>query len=193
MSSLLTAALLRKISKGTPNAANMNSVLIALDRFGTTTGLDQPHRLAHFLSQIMHESGSFKYDQEIASGAAYEGRKDLGNTFKGDGKKFKGRGPMQLTGRRNYAAFTKWARKLDPSAPDFVAHPELVNTDPWEGASAIWYWEVGNPTDKSLNAYADQNNAEMIHQEGERRPQRLCRSARILRSCRTGHAGLRPD
>ncbi|MER8387326.1 glycoside hydrolase family 19 protein [Mesorhizobium sp. M1380] len=162
MSSILTAALLRKISKGTPNATNMNSVLIALDRFGAATGLDQPHRLAHFLSQIMHESGSFKYDQEIASGAAYDGRKDLGNTVKGDGKRFKGRGPMQLTGRKNYAAFTKWARKLDPSAPDFVAHPEQVNTDPWEGASAIWYWDVGNPTGKSLNAYADQNNAEMI-------------------------------
>ncbi|MER8762907.1 glycoside hydrolase family 19 protein [Mesorhizobium sp. M0968] len=162
MSSILTAALLRKISKGTPNAANMNSVLIALDCFGAATGLDQPHRLAHFLSQIMHESGSFKYDQEIASGAAYEGRKDLGNTVRGDGKRFKGRGPMQLTGRKNYAAFTKWARKLDASAPDCVAHPELVNTDPWEGASAIWYWDVGNPTGKSLNAYADQNNAEMI-------------------------------
>ncbi|MES0029996.1 glycoside hydrolase family 19 protein [Mesorhizobium sp. M0040] len=162
MSSILTAALLRQISKGTPNAANMNSVLVALDRFGAATGLDQPHRLAHFLSQIMHESGSFKYDQEIASGAAYEGRKDLGNTVKGDGKRFKGRGPMQLTGRRNYTAFTKWARKLDPSAPDFVAHPDLVNTDPWEGASAIWYWDIGNPTGKSLNAYADQNNAEMI-------------------------------
>ncbi|MER8959290.1 glycoside hydrolase family 19 protein [Mesorhizobium sp. M0701] len=162
MSSILTAAMLRKISKGTPNVANMNSALVALDRFGAATGLDQPHRQAHFLSQIMHESGSFKYDQEIASGAAYEGRKDLGNTFKGDGKKFKGRGPMQVTGRRNYAAFTKWARKLDPSAPDFVAHPDLVNTDPWEGASAIWYWDDGNPTVKSLNAYADQNNAEMI-------------------------------
>lgn len=37
-----------------------------------------------------------------------------------------------------------------------------MNTDPWEGASAIWYWNVGNPTGKSLNAYADQNNAEMI-------------------------------
>lgn len=162
MSSILTADLLRNVSKGTPNAANMNSVLVALDRFGAAAGLDQPHRLAHFLSQIMHESGSFKYDQEIASGAAYEGRKDLGNTVKGDGKRFKGRGPMQLTGRKNYAAFAKWARKLDASAPDFVAHPELVNTDPWEGASAIWYWDVGNPTGNSLNAYADQNNAEMI-------------------------------
>ncbi|WP_292607777.1 glycoside hydrolase family 19 protein [Mesorhizobium sp.] len=158
--------MLRKISKGAPNAANMNSVLVALDRFGAATGLDQPHRLAHFLSQVMHESGSFKWDREIwgptPAQKRYEGRKDLGNTKKGDGKKFAGHGPIQLTGRGNHREFTKWARTIDPNAPDFEANPELVNTDPWEGASAIWYWDAGNPTGKSLNAYADQNNAEMI-------------------------------
>lgn len=162
MSSIVTAALLRKISKGTPNAANMNSVIVALDRLGDAAGLNLPHRAAQFLAQLMHESGAFKYDRELASGAAYEGRKDLGNTKKGDGVRYKGRGPIQLTGRRNYRAFTAWARKRDASAPNFEAMPEAVNTDPWEGASAIWYWDVGNPTGRSLNVYADQNNIEMI-------------------------------
>ncbi|MDR7034480.1 glycoside hydrolase family 19 protein [Mesorhizobium sp. BE184] len=162
MSSIVTAALLRKISKGTPNAANMNSVIVALDGYGAAVGLDLPHRAAQYLPQLLHESGAFKYDREIASGAAYEGRKDLGNTKKGDGVRFKGRTGIQLTGRANYRAFTAWVRKLIPNAPDFEANPDLVNTDPYEGLAPIWYWDVGNPTRKSLNVYADQNNIEMI-------------------------------
>jgi putative chitinase len=49
---------------------------------------------------------------------------------------------------------------LDP--PDFIKTPDLINTDPWEGLSAIWYWHVGNPTGKSLNVFADKNDIEMI-------------------------------
>jgi predicted chitinase len=55
-----------------------------------------------WLAQVGHESLSLKYFEEIASGAAYEGRKDLGNTQPGDGEKYKGRGPIQITGRYNY-------------------------------------------------------------------------------------------
>jgi predicted chitinase len=123
-------------------------------------GIDQPHRLAHFLVQELHESGGFRYDKELANGAAYEGRKDLGNTQKGDGVKFKGRGPEQITGRANYSRFTKWVRGFPPDAPDFTVKPDLVNTDPFEGLTAIWFWSVG--TGKSLNVYADRNDIEMI-------------------------------
>ena len=57
---------------------------------------------AGFLAQLAHESGQLRYMEEIASGSAYEGRRDLGNTQPGDGVRFKGRGPIQLTGRSNY-------------------------------------------------------------------------------------------
>jgi predicted chitinase len=59
-------------------------------------------RIAAFLSQLAAESGEFKWFNELASGAEYEGRKNLGNTHPGDGKRYKGRGPIQLTGRNNY-------------------------------------------------------------------------------------------
>lgn len=149
-------------------AANAQSIFDGLTRYGDApdVGLNLAYRVAHFLPQLMHESGGFRFDKEIwgptAAQKGYEGRKDLGNTMRGDGLKFKGRGPIQLTGRRNYQAFSKWAKLVDPKAPDFVREPDLVNTDPWEGLAPIWFWTQGNQTGKSLNHYADQNNIEMI-------------------------------
>ena len=54
-----------------------------------TYEINTPARLAAFLSQIGHESGGFKFVREIASGAAYEGRADLGNTRPGDGERYR--------------------------------------------------------------------------------------------------------
>ena len=62
-------------------------------------------RLRHFLSQTGHESGGLRYFKELASGDAYQGRRDLGNLQAGDGRRFKGAGVIQLTGRFNYQQF----------------------------------------------------------------------------------------
>lgn len=73
----------------------------AMEEFEIST----PLRQAAFIAQLLHESASFKYMEEIASGAAYEGRRDLGNTQPGDGKRYKGRSPIQITGRANYKRY----------------------------------------------------------------------------------------
>src|SRR4051794_32341036 len=103
---LITGALLKRIAKGTPDSSNVQSIVVAINRYGHRVGLDLPNRAAHLIAQEAHESGRFHIDREIASGAAYEGRKDFGNTQKGDGKKLKGSAGIQITGRANYRRFT---------------------------------------------------------------------------------------
>ncbi len=107
-------------------------------------GLLAPLPLAHFLAQTAHESADWSTTTEFASGIAYEGRADLGNTRAGDGTRYKGRGLIQCTGRNNYTAFTAWMRQRDPSAPDFVATPTAVAEMPWAALSALWYWSTRN-------------------------------------------------
>lgn len=72
-----------------------------LSRFGITAIVD----IRMFLAQTAHESGGLRWLKELATGDDYEYRADLGNTQAGDGRRFKGAGVIQLTGRANYQAF----------------------------------------------------------------------------------------
>ena len=110
-----------------------------------------PLRLAHFMAQLAHESCGFVYMEEIASGQAYEGRKDLGNVHPGDGRRYKGRGPIQLTGRANYRAY---GRKI---GIDLEAHPEIAAVPSLGMLTACLYWH-----DHGLNALADADDVERI-------------------------------
>ena len=118
----------------------------------TTNNVTTPLRKAHFLAQVGHESGALRYSEEGASGAAYEGRADLGNTQPGDGRLFKGRGLIQITGRANYQAYGTARGK------DYVASPTTLATDPAVAVdSAFWFWNNAN-----LNPLADNDDVNGI-------------------------------
>lgn len=117
-----------------------------------------PDRAAMWCAQIGHESAGLRYMEEIASGAAYNGRADLGNVHPGDGPRFKGSGPIQLTGRANFRAFTAWCRAQGHSQIDFEAQPHLVRENPkWGFLAASWYWTSARP---GLNTAADRRDLE---------------------------------
>jgi len=102
-----------------------------LQRFDITT----PARIEHFLSQTAHESGGGRYMRELASGWAYEGRKDLGNIHPGDGPRYKGAGYIQLTGRANYQAFADYIK--DPRVMEGVDYVSEVY--PFTSAGFWWF------------------------------------------------------
>lgn len=106
--------------------------------------IDTPARQAAFLAQVGHESGQLAYVRELASGDAYEMRADLGNKWPGDGRRFKGRGLIQITGRANYAACGA-ALGLD-----LITTPALLEEPANACRSAGWFWKTHD-----LNALAD--------------------------------------
>lgn len=106
--------------------------------------IQTPARVAAFLAQLAHESGELRHFEELATGEDYEGRKALGNLQAGDGKRFKGRGPIQLTGRINYRlAGAALGLPLE-------AHPETAAEPDVGFRVAGWYWAT-----HGCNALAD--------------------------------------
>jgi len=136
------------------DAALIDGVHKGLNEYGPK----EFQRIPHFCAQIFHESAHLRTTTEYASGIAYEGRADLGNTIRGDGKRFRGRGLIQNTGRGNYTRFLLWARRNYADVPDFLAYPEKLAEFPWAYIVSYWYWNKGNPTGKSLNLLADKND-----------------------------------
>ena len=133
-----------------PNAGRQAGVFVpvlntAMAKYGIVTRL----RMAAFVAQVGHESGQLRYVREIwgptAQQAGYEGRADLGNTLKGDGSRYRGRGLIQVTGRANYAACG------EALGLDLINKPELLEVPQWAAMSAAWFWSM-----KGLNTLADQ-------------------------------------
>jgi putative chitinase len=126
-------------------------------------GIDTLPRIASFLATVCFESDYLKATKEYADGKAYDKSvnpkkaKELGNTEKGDGPKYKGRGIIQTTGKANYQEFTEYiqSKLLPPGTilPDFVKKPELLEMPVWAVESACYFWHTHD-----LNKYADDGN-----------------------------------
>ncbi|WNL51127.1 endolysin [Synechococcus phage S-CREM2] len=110
----------------------------ALIQAMNNAGMTDKTERAIFLAQMAHETGNFKYQEEIHDGSNYEGRTDLGNTQPGDGKRYKGRGYIQITGRFNYDRFGKMIGQ------DLVNNPELAADPNIAAQVALAYWKDRN-------------------------------------------------
>ena len=125
----------------------IESLVAAMVEYHITT----LERKAAFIAQIGHESNSLTAWTEYASGAEYEGRKDLGNVVVGDGTRYKGRGPIQLTGR---AGYKKYGQLL---GIDLEHHPELAATPEVGFRVAGCFWGING-----CNALADVRDMKRI-------------------------------
>jgi predicted chitinase len=121
------------------------------------------NRIAMFLAQTGHESDNFQATAEYASGDAYDTRTDLGNTpqVDGDGRLYKGRTYIMITGKDNYRDFSRWAhgRGLVPTPTYFVDHPVELSELKWAGIGAAWYWVVERP---DINALSDRRDLRTV-------------------------------
>jgi len=142
-------------------------LVAACKEFEITTKL----RVAGFLSQLGAESGELIYWEELADGWAYEWREDLGNVYEGDGPKYKGHGPIQITGRGNHGACGEYLGLDLINNPTLIGGPHPLSTEQIQHGfrAAGWYWKIrgndwrglyGWPCD--LNLYADQGDIDAM-------------------------------
>lgn len=147
---IITSNILRKIE---PKAKK--SITDDLEKYLTDAlieaQINTPNRVCHFLAQAAHESDGFKTLQEYwgptAAQTRYEGRADLGNTVKGDGSLFRGRGIFQLTGRSNYKTIGK------AIGEDLITDPTVAATGRISVKTAVEFW-----VSRGLNALADKDD-----------------------------------
>jgi putative chitinase len=114
--------------------------------------IDTPLRASAFLAQIAHESAELRFMEEIWGPTAQQKKyeppsdlaKSLGNTQSGDGFRYRGRGPIQITGRANYKKYG------DLLGVDLVGNPDLAATPQFAFSTAGLFWKLNR-----LNELAD--------------------------------------
>jgi predicted chitinase len=139
----LTSKLLLEIMPHCPQGRSA-TYAAHLDKAMAEAKITGTFRASAFLAQLAHESGELRWWVEQSDGRVYEGRADLGNSQPGDGPRYKGRGPIQLTGRANYRAAGKAV------GVDLEGHPEYACSPDVGFRVAAWYW-----TTHGLNELAD--------------------------------------
>lgn len=151
----------------------------AMSRFHIDTRLRQ----AHFLAQIAHESGQlrilrenlnysdsallrvypkyfnerlakeYEHKAERIASRVYGNRMGNGPESSGEGFKYKGRGPIQITGKINYTNLSK--DLYDDNR--LVDNPDMLMLYSEGALSAAWFWDKAN-----LNEVADKDSVEQV-------------------------------
>lgn len=158
----ITAAQIRLMSKSRRVPDRIADGIVTNQGFIDQGGIDTPLRLCHFMAQLAVESAHFTVTLEFASGEAYEGRRDLGNIFEGDGPRFRGRGLIQTTGRTNYGQARDAIQRMlgtGVAVPDFQQEPENRQLEqfPWALLGGIVYWR-----DRNINPHADRDHVQAV-------------------------------
>jgi hypothetical protein len=120
-------------------------------------------RLAYILATVIHESklGHSYWTVERTSGIQYEDRDDLGNTQTGDGPRFKGRGPVQITGRHLYQKLSNDYNRFYNPDINLISSPSIAATDVNVGAFiAVYGMLEGRFTTRKLSRYINSNETD---------------------------------
>ena len=92
---------------------------------------------------------------QMIANKVYSNRMGNGNEASGDGWKYRGRGPIQLTGAANYKAF---AQEMFEDWENLFANPDWVTSDKdFALMSAIWFWNKNK-----LNVQADSGDIKLM-------------------------------
>jgi predicted chitinase len=138
---MITAEQIKLIS---PHVQKLDIYLDPLNEGMREFEINTANRVRAYTVNLLHESQSFLYMKEIGDGKQYEGRVDLGNDKPGDGVKYKGRGPIEITGKGMYR-LCGLALGLD-----LITKPELLEDSANGFKASAWFWNY-----KGLNGVAD--------------------------------------
>lgn len=134
-----------------PNLTNKDAATFAdaFRQWFPVYGITNPRRVSAFIAQVGHESGSLRHLVEIWGPTPQQRKYEppnrlaniLGNAQPGDGRRFRGRGLIQITGRHNYSQISRAFSINFLDNPDLLAEPNMAVR------SACWWWSSRNLND----------------------------------------------
>lgn len=158
---MITPELLQRVGVRADRAQVWAPALEAARGVGEITA---PLRAAHLLAQMLHEASMLSLlvelwgPSQVPAQARYEMRADLGNTQTGDGYRYRGRGPIQVTGRGNYRMVRDELRRLGVAGvPDFEARPDDLLVPTWGALAAAAWWRRNG-----ANRWADADDGRAV-------------------------------
>lgn len=123
--------------------------------------VDDERQIAYLLATTQHETaGTYRPIDEIGAVSyflRYERRSDLGNIHPGDGARFKGRGYVQITGRRNYTLYAGLIGE------DLVRQPERVKEPTVAAFILVHGSRTGTFTGRKLSDYINSTRCDFIN------------------------------